>query len=253
VNCDEAQTLLHAYLDGELDLVRALEIERHLGGCPACAGGVRRQRVLRDALAGASLYQRAPAGLRERVRASLRGGRRPGPALPAMPWRALAVAASVAFVAALLWAVLRPRPSREELLAQEVFSGHVRSLMEAHRVDVPSSNAHTVKPWLGERLDFSPVVKDLKDEDYPLVGGRLDYLDNRKVAALVYKRRDHVINLFEWPAGAAGDASPRGLPRQGYHLLHWREGGLNYWAVSDLNERELEEFAQLVLRSAGGR
>jgi anti-sigma factor RsiW len=251
VNCEELADLLHPFADSELDLVRSLAVERHLQVCPACAAAVKELQALRGAFAGSALYHRAPAALRDRVRASLRPASRTRAVARPFPWRSLAVAASVAFVAALTWATLRglPLPSADERVAQQVVASHVRSLMLPGRdVDVASSDQHTVKPWFNGRVTFSPPVNKLDGAGFELVGGRLDYLERQQVAALVYKRRGHVINLFVWPAAEGSARPPRTLTTQGYHVIHWSEDDLTYWAASDLNEAELREFVDLIRR-----
>jgi len=136
------------------------------------------------------------------------------------------------------------RPGADEFLATQLIASHVRSLMANHLTDVASSDQHTVKPWLDAKLDFAPPVVDLSSEGFPLVGGRLDYLDNRPVAALVYQRRKHFINLFVWP-GETGAARPTmAMSHEGYQLLHWADPDFNYWAVSDVNANDLQTFKQ---------
>jgi anti-sigma factor RsiW len=139
-------------------------------------------------------------------------------------------------------------PNQDALLVQEVQTAHVRSLITSHLTDVNSSDQHTVKPWFSGKLDFSPPVTDLASQGYPLQGGRLDYLNNRSVAALVYQRNKHLINLFIWPS-TDGNQAPRISTYNGYHLMHWSQSGMNYWAVSDLSLSELQSFVQLVQQS----
>jgi anti-sigma factor RsiW len=254
MQCEEVANLLHAFVDGELELERTLEVERHVQECPACAQALAEQQALRTALHDPALYHRPPAGLRERIRSSLRPAARPSVAGRVLPWRRLrvgvAVAASLAFVALLAWGVVRVLsvPGADDLLAREVVAGHVRSLMASHLLDVASSDRHTVKPWFSGQLDFAPQVKDLAADGFPLSGGRLDYLDNHKAAAVVYRRNRHVINLFIWPAAGRPPSPPRAQTLQGFHLVDWTDADLTYWAVSDLNEEELREFVRLIRR-----
>jgi anti-sigma factor RsiW len=144
---------------------------------------------------------------------------------------------------------LRLARSNDAILTQELVASHVRSqMLPSHRFDVESTDAHTVKPWFEGKLDFAPPVKDLTNQGFPLVGGRLDYLHNRPVAALVYQCRKHLINLFVWPSSPGDEAAPPTATRQGFHLIRWTQSGMTFWAISDLNERELQEFANLIQR-----
>jgi anti-sigma factor RsiW len=240
--------MLPGYVDGELDLVRHLEVERHLQECPACTREVKGQQALRAVLCDPSFYRRPGAHLARRVRFALRREQRSPAGYAGLVRRMLPAAAAIPFIAVLagLLYVWWSRPPAEDPLVQQVVSSHVRSLVAANPVDKRSSDRHQVKPWLTERLDFAvPVVKNLADQGYPLIGGRVDYVDNRKVAALVYQRRRHVINLFVWPTTDA-DRQPRSLTQRGYNLIHWISGGLNYWAISDLDESGLLDFVHLI-------
>ena len=134
----------------------------------------------------------------------------------------------------------------DEILIQEVVSGHVRSMMANHLSDVVSTDQHTVKPWFAGKLDFSPIVKNLAESGFPLIGGRLDYIGSRPVAALNYRHNQHLINVFEWPAGVNENPTPKLIARRGYQLYRWTKNGMNYWAISELNAVELQVFVGLL-------
>jgi anti-sigma factor RsiW len=245
--------LIHAYVDGELDLARSLEVEHHMQECQVCASAYRNQTALRSAFKDSSLYHSAPAKLKKRIRSSLRLEAKSEVSRRSFGWRWLPVGVGVALAIVLLMALViwravpGLRPSGDELLAQEIVSNHVRSLqLDSHRADVISSDQHTVKPWFDGKLDFAPPVKDFAGQGFPLIGGRLEYLNNRAVAALIYQRQKHYINLYIWPAGQSNPTGAVATKRQGYNLLHWANSGMNYWAISDLNGVELQEFARLV-------
>ena len=249
MSCKDVQTLIHGYLDGELDLVKSLEVEQHMKDCPACTRAYISHQALRSTISSASLYSDAPADLRKEVRSAVRQASKQEARVPRFSWRWFAVGASLVGAAAVLFISLVPvftRPSGETHLTQEVISGHVRSLMADHLTDVASSDQHTVKPWFAGKLDFSPPVKDLSEHGFPLVGGRLDYLGNRSVAALVYQHRKHVINLFLWPSPRAADTAETTMTQQGYNEIHWTQSGMTCWVVSDLNKSELQEFIRLI-------
>jgi anti-sigma factor RsiW len=239
---------LDAYLDGELAADDLRELEAHLAQCPECVRFRDERLELRAAIAAEIPAFRAPETLRTRVQVAAASAARPRPAhrFTIGSWSSLlALAASLVFVAVGTWQVARGNAARETL-ATEVLGSHVRSLMPGHLTDVLSSDQHTVKPWFNGKLDYSPPVYDFAGRGYPLLGGRLDYVGGRAVAVLVYGRRQHLINVFLWPAARGPSAGPSISTRQGYHLLHWTAGDYTYWAVSDLGLPELQEFAGLL-------
>jgi anti-sigma factor RsiW len=252
MNCKETKEIIHAYLDDELDPVQSLAVEQHLEECAACARACQEQQSLRKVMAGGSLYFEAPKVLEKRVRSAVR--RASKAESPRWRWRwdtswawprvlaPLAVAALVILIA--LPMVMRP--SMEDRLTQEIVSGHLRSLMASHLVDVASSDQHTVKPWFNGKLPFSPPVTDLAAQGFPLVGGRLDYVEYHQVAALVYQPRKHFINLFVWPSTGNSSTAEDFRTQQGYNVIHWSQGGMEFWAVSDMNRGDLGNFVRLV-------
>ena len=233
------ESQLDAYLDGELAAVDARELEAHVAQCRECMEFRDRRLALRAAIKARVPTFPASDVLRQRVRATVRKAPR------VRPWRSLAIAASLAVVALGTWQ-LAVRQSAGEMLAGDVFTSHVRSLMPGHLTDVLSSDQHTVKPWFNGKLDYSPPVYDFAGRGYPLIGGRLDYVGSRPVAALVYSRRQHVINVVLWPTARGGALGPTTQTRQGYHVLHWNTPAYAYWVVSDLGVIELREFARLL-------
>jgi anti-sigma factor RsiW len=258
VTCPENETLIHGYLDGELDLVSALRLEAHLQECTTCAQAYENHKALSCTLKSGPFYFRPSDDLELRIRAALVESGLAASRPTALAWEAtwrkllrpswafLSVAASLAVVALVALRLVPglQNPSPDHLLAEEVLASHVRSLMASHLTDVPSSDQHTVKPWFDGKLDFSPPVEDLGAQGFPLVGGRLDFLNDRPVAALVYQRRKHFINLFIWPS--AQQSGQEAIMQHGYNLIHWTHSGMTYWAASDLNYRELGEFVHLV-------
>lgn len=248
MNCQEVRTAIDGYVDGELDPFRNREIAQHLQSCAKCSQGYKSHQTLQAVIREGALYFKAPLALQRRIRSSLRQGRNAEPIFTAVAWRWVGIAASFAIVAILTWrfAPLLQGPISGDFLVQEVIAGHVRSLMVSHLVDIPSSDRHVVKPWFAGKLDFAPSVADLANQGFPLIGGRLDYLDNRAVAAVVYKRREHVINVFIWPGEHSFSVESKPTTHQGYHHLHWSQAGMTYWAISDLNSRELQEFVRLL-------
>ena len=268
MNCEEIKNLMDAYLDGELDVLTSQKIEQHLRDCRKCEQAYEVETVMAHAISQAAPYYKAPPELRERIQVSLREAigvptnrgateddslpvRRPGAVRRGvffdMPWNWLALAAAIA-VAAIVASIFLPRlsqPGADQFLATQLIANHVRSLMADHLTDVASSDQHTVKPWLDTKLDFAAPVLDLSGDGFPLIGGRLDYLDNHSAAALVYQRRKHFINLFIWPTTSKDSKEQKMVEREGYHLVHWADGDFTYWAVSDVSVGELQNFKQL--------
>jgi len=244
MNCADLRPLLHAHVDGELDAANSLEIVRHLKTCPACAAEEKSIRALAIALRESPLRHSAPASLRNYVR-QMAGEPHAEVRSPALDfswfWKYVALGTTAI---ALLVLLLRPAgiSGRDELLNQAVAS-HVRSLQAGHLMDVVSTDQHTVKPWFNGKLDFAPDVQDFAADGFPLIGGRLDYLGDHAVAALIYKHNKHFINVFIWPATT--DAKTETVMLRGYAVINTTAHGLRYCLVSDLNAKDLATLAAL--------
>ncbi len=246
---ESVQLLLNAYIDDELDAENSLEIETHLKSCAICSQHHRVLLALKQAAKLPALVYAVPPGLESRLRASTRRANRPKSFLPQLQWRWIAPAALVTILLLLILVVFGRswfQPSQNALLAQEVQSAHVRSLMANHLTDVTSTDQHTVKPWFDGKLDYSPPVINLASDGFPLIGGRLDYIDNRPVAALIYQRNKHYINVFVWPAVNNTSLALNASTINGYNLIHWSQGGMTFWAVSDVSPQDLQTFVHLL-------
>jgi anti-sigma factor RsiW len=245
LDCDSSRPLIDAAVDGELDLLGQMAFDAHLTACAACADAyAARLALVRQLRDGAERFA-APESLRTRLLAALPEDI-PTPAKRS-PLRWLtggAWAGSLAALAASLALVLTS-PGSQDQLGRDLVAAHVRSLMPEHLTDVLSSDKHTVKPWFNGRLPLSPPVPNLVGDGFPLVGGRLDYVDEHTAAALVYRRNQHIINLFVWAMPDTTDRAMHVAERNGYNLLEWTQGGISYAAVSDLNRGELETFQRL--------
>jgi anti-sigma factor RsiW len=246
MNCQEAEPLLSAYLDGELDLPGSLNVERHLAECRACAAQYAGFEHLHGEIADAQLRYRPTPEFARRIRSVRKVSDGSAPWRWQNAWRSRSVLVGAMALAVLLLFVVPFRSivggSGE---GREILDSHLRSLMPNHLIDVPSSDRHTVKPWFQGKISFSPPVPDLREKGFVLIGGRLDVIHQRPAAAVVYKRGQHIINLFVVPALGA-PAKPSSEQLDGYHLVRWSENGMGYAAVSDLNQQELSNFADLI-------
>ena len=250
MNCNETSTWIDPFLDNELELSRRLDVEQHLKGCADCTRLLQDRRSLQGSLRDPGLRFEVPAVFEHELRDRLRRGEIEKTETPVrgnwLGWWGGFISSAVLTSALFLIVPALTLPFGEARIAQDVTNSHVHSLMAHHLIDVESTDQHTVKPWFNGRIDFAPEVPDLAGEGFRLTGGRLDYINHRPVAALVYYRALHPINLFIWPAASSRQRSIKAATRQGYHLLHWTAGGMTYWVISDLNERELTDFAELL-------
>jgi anti-sigma factor (TIGR02949 family) len=256
MNCAESESLLHALIDGELDAGHAREVEAHIAGCAACAEKLAAFRAMRKAMSGAALKETAPPQLRSRIEGMLTP-----PAANVVPLRSgfrptrrsffggFAAGAGLSAIAATALVLAIVPNNQGQDVAGDLLSAHLRSLQPNHLLDVITSDQHTVKPWFNGRIDVAPPVIDLTAQGFTLLGGRLDYLNGEPVAAIVYQRRKHVINLFIARTKTAKLSSVSAENTQGYNIRHWSQNGLELWAVSDLAGSELDEFVQKISAS----
>jgi mycothiol system anti-sigma-R factor len=260
VSCDMTHSVLHGYLDGELDAARAAEFERHLLSCPQCVAELEAQESLRSTIQRAGLRERAPEKLRRNLQAAIGGTTitstepaktvtplRPRSSMRPTWWLTLAAAAVFAIVlgSRFLPNMTHGRGGNE--MATAIVDAHLRSLQPGHLEDVISTDQHTVKPWFDGRLDFAPPVHDFVADGFPLQGGRLDIVQGKTVAVLVYGRRKHIINVFIWPTSEQ-DSSPQQGSQLGYNWVDWRKGGMELVAISDVSAPDLVELQKLIAK-----
>lgn len=265
MQCDRARDMIGAYIDGELTGPDRQAVAGHLQSCAACAA-LAQDLVRIGRQVAAAGREPAPKALALRVRAALaeeaasqqelQGNdpaehvlqlprRRHGAWGTSMVRQAAAIATACVVSSALTWGALTWTGSGTSL-ERDIVSAHVRSLLQESPIQIASSDSHSVKPWFNGRIDFAPDVKDLTSEGFPLLGGRLDYIDERRVGAIVYRRRLHTVNVFMWPAASAEPKPPRMETAKGYNILRWSRGGVIYWAISDLNAGELRQLQSLM-------
>jgi anti-sigma factor RsiW len=249
MRCTETRSLLSALLDGELSSERAADVRAHLAGCAECTSVHDKLSALSNSLKENLVRYPAPAQLEHRIRQAIVDDKTFTTTPPAasrfgrLTWQgAIAAGLVIAVASSALTYVIARRQSSGDLVAHQIVASHVRALMPGHLTDVASSNLHNVKPWFAGRVDVSPPVPALDSAGFPLAGGRLDYIEGRSVATLVYMRRQHVIDVYAWPS-SSGDAAPIRLDdAKGYHLIRWRNAGIELWAISDVDPHELERF-----------
>ena len=242
MNCDEAELLLHALIDGELDAGHAREVEDHVATCPRCAAALRDYRQMSKMVAEGGARYKAPLELRRSIEQSLPQPRQTPNRRSVL--RGFAMGSAVSALAATGLVAIVLRNDDMERIQSEVVSAHLRSLQAGHLTDVISTDQHTVKPWFNGKLDVSPPVIDLTAQGFTLIGGRRAYVDARAIGAVVYRRRQHVINLFVSQTSSTERRPAKIDTIQGFNIRHWSERGLNYWAVSDLAKDELAEFSE---------
>jgi anti-sigma factor RsiW len=240
MNCEDASVLVHALADGELDAGHAREVEAHAATCRACAAELAAAREVKKVMAATDLQFTPPASLRARIEGAIPKPQALANRRALLKGFALGSAMSAIAASGIGFVVLRD--ARGDRLMGEAISAHLRSLQSEHLTDVLSTDQHTVKPWFNGKIDLAPPVPDLTAQGFTLIGGRLDFIDGKPVAALVYRRRAHVINVFVGQVLGVAPSSPQLQVVQGFNVLRWRDGGLSVMAVSDLNAQELEEF-----------
>ncbi|MEP6671443.1 MAG: anti-sigma factor [Chthoniobacter sp.] len=247
MNCQQIQKLIPAHHDGELDAANTMQVDEHLADCPTCFGSLRQLSALRGALQNSDLRFSAPAELRRSISAAVEQAAKAERETTTAhrPWFQYSgwAAAAVLLIASSLAFHFSSARNEDGLLA-DLTASHVRSLMVDHLTDVASTDQHTVKPWFDGKLDFAPPVKELRESGFPLLGGRLDFIDGHPAAALVYGRQKHFLNLFIWPASTPAPEDLRAGQRHGYNIIRWSDGKMACSVVSDLNETELREFVR---------
>lgn len=248
MKCSEIRELIYAYMDGELDLVHSLDIEKHIGKCSECTTTFKNLETLRSAVNTDSLYYDPPGGFQKQILKGVLKENRAEARPPFLARHLLGIGTFAIIATLIILAIIPSLPgvSSDKLLMDEIVTSHVRSLMADHLTDVTTSDRHTVKPWFNGKLDYSPQVEDLADHGFTLIGGRLDYLNNRAVAALVYRHNRHFINLYIWPSEGGTDIRMKSRFEKGYNLIDWDKSGMTFWAVSDINSIELQEFVKLM-------
>jgi anti-sigma factor RsiW len=237
--CADQELLLGGLLDNELDAANVAMVEAHVARCEGCREELERMQALRGLLRSDGVRHTAPEQLARHIAVLPELSARPANDNRLPGWIAPALAGAVA--ASLALVTLLP-PGTNSVVDQEIVSSHVRSLQPGHLTDVQTTNQHIVKPWFNGKIDFSPPVPELADQGFPLAGGRLDSIDGKTVAAIVYHRRLHTVNLYVWPAKDSGE---RSFVKDGFAVREWSRNGLRYAAISDIPPAEVQQFHKL--------
>ena len=252
MRCDRARELIGAYVDGELSCDDRTSVASHIESCASCSDVMHDIGCTSHAIAELG-RETAPPALAGRIRNRLAAEAQENRTTKIVRWRVppgrwrqvAALAACCVLCVALTWGAMTSMGQTDQL-QQEIVAAHIRSLLQDSPIQVAASDSHTVKPWFAGKVDFAPEVKDLTAEGFPLLGGRLDYVHQRRVSVLVYRRRSHTVNVFIWQAPAAGDAAPTLAKKNGYNLLAWTKSGVAYWATSDLDAEQLRRLQGLL-------
>lgn len=246
MGCNYIQSLIDGYFDGELDLVKSLEIEQHIKECKNCSILYHNHNTLHKTLKSESFYFYTPQSLEDKVKLALNKPQKKSAYWMniILNWRNATVGFAILAIISFSLLIVQKKNSGNEQLLEQIVNSHLRSLISNNLTDVSSSDKHTVKPWFDGKIDFSPPVVDLYENGFPLNGGRLDYIENRPVAVLVYHHKKHIINLFISLSDKEKNTQEKIFNRKGYNLIHWEEQGINFWAISDLSLNELKEFTK---------
>lgn len=243
--CADQEMLLGGLIDNELDAANVALVEAHVARCEGCREQLERMQAVRRLLRGDGVRHAAPESLAKSVAALAQVSPRAANDNRLLRWLGPGLVGAMA--ASLAMVTLLP-PGADAVVDQEILSSHVRSLQPGHLTDVQTTNQHIVKPWFNGKIDFSPPVPELADAGFPLAGGRLDSLNGKTVAAIVYHRRLHTVNLYVWPAR---DSAERSFVKDGFAVTEWSRNGLRYAAVSDIPPAEVRQFHQLFEQRSG--
>lgn len=244
MECNEIQSVIDGYYDGELDLFKSLEIEQHIKSCEKCSAILNNYKIIHNSLRDNSFYYTVPSELKDRLMPGKRKteNKKFFGIDRILNWRNTSFALIILLLISLILLINPGRNSGGRELIAQLVNSHLRSLVNDNLTDVLSSDKHTVKPWFNGKINFSPPVYDLRSKGFPLAGGRIDYINNKQAAVLVYNYNKHIINLYISVNDIAANSDHEIFSRSGYNIIHWIKNGMDYWVISDLNLDELKIF-----------